>query len=711
MADLPTSKPLAAPKPKGGPTLTEDEVSAWRSRLSASRDVIKPIIERGKKNIARLVNQSLEMTPATDTITVPLDFAYTYQKAALLFPETPEIIGEALHPAFEQAVPIYTAVANHALGPRGVNAMAMIEEISTDLLCAVGYGVTKIGYENVIDGTKDVPTGQQIPDPNAPPPMPVEQPGAILGLSQPPAPAPAMIPETMPVPNVISETYYWRRIPPGRLRCPRDFRGSDFDDAAWLAWRFEEDVPDGDEPTRTKRGRTNDDEMLLSTPPDTTDAPAAKKRSGEEVWYKASLFDKDAKHPDLMRTFKLYDDEDRPPARRDSPNQRWALPNQPLSETYVPGGTLVGMKGHPIHIFTLRYVSDRALPPSDSTMARQIIDEISKGRTQLLQRRDRNMPQVGFDSTSVTPEQLAKIERNENTGFIAFSGPLADGTFKEINKGQLGRENFAFNDIAQRDLDMIYAMGSNAGVMKGDSPETATKSNQIQQAIQSRARKEFARMEGTFAKGVEKLMGLYQIYADQEDYVRIVGPDGAKRLVAWNKDSLAGPFALKAKPNPQAHMDANARGQQLLQGYNQLRKDPNVEPRELVKPLAAHMGYDPERLWKDSPPPEPEKPSVSYAMKIEDFVGPGAGVAAHLSALAGWPIPPQILQTAQTLGAIVAAQEQAAAQQAEAQKQQAKGSRPGNEHGGQAEQSEPINKHQMDLTGGMQGVEPPGPVM
>jgi hypothetical protein len=702
-----------AQKAAGGPSLSETEVSAWKSRLGAAKDALKPVITKGKKNISRLVNEGLELRPAMDTIEVPLDFAYTYQKAALLFPETPEVIGEALQPTYEPAAPIYTAVANHMLGKRGVKADAMLEEIATDLLCGVGFAVTKVGYENVIDGVKPVPTGQMIPDPNAPLPLPVEQPGAILGLSQPPMPEPAMIPETVPMPNVVCETYYWRRIPPGRFRRPIDFMGSDFDDAAWLAWRFKEDVlDDEDTGSRTRRGSTDDDEMLLSPPHEGTGSAQPKVRWGHEVWYKASLFDQDAKHPDLIRTFTIYDDDDgtAPVEKRDSPNQRWAVADQPLSETYVPGATLVGMKGFPLVIWTLRYVSDRAIPPSDSTMARQTIDQVSKGHTQVLQKRDRSLTQVGYDATRVLPDQLAKIERNENMGYVGFNGPV-EGAFVVLDKGTSGRETFLFDEMGQKTLDMIYAMGSNAGVMSGGS-ETATKSNQIQQAIQSRARKERSRIDAIFASGVEKLMGLVQIYADQEDYVRIVGTDGAARLVPWNKDSISGPWALKVRPNSQARVDEGERGRMLLQGYNQLRKDPNVEPRELIKPLAAHMGYDPERLWKDSPPPEPEKPSVSYAIKIEDFVGPGAGIAAHLTAAAGWPIPPEVLQTAQTLGAVVAAQKAQQAQAAEAQKQQQKGSRPGPEHGGQAEQSEPINKHQMDLTGGVQGVPTPdGPVM
>lgn len=705
MADLPTNAPLTPatlPRLPGPVPLSQKEVERWRKRLAASKDVLKPIIAKGKKNVERQRNTPLELTPTTDTVTVPLDFAYTEQKKASLFFQTPDIVGEALAPNYEPAVPIFTAVMNDKLGIRGVNAKAAMFEVLSDVLCPVGFGVMKVGYENVQDGTKPVPTGRMIPDPNAPPPVP--QPGAVLGLT-PPAPPP-MIPETAEAPHFISETYYLRRIAPGRFRAPAEFRGSDFDDAAFVAWRFEEDVPEDQAGGYTPK--EDDDELLLTQIPQTTGQARAKKRCGEEIWYKASLFDADAVHPDLIRTITLYDDEKTsgPPTRRDSPYQRWGLPpaapgqsGPPPSATYVSGGALLGMKGFPLQVFTLHYVSDLAFPPSICTMSRQIVDEISKGRTQMIQRRDRSLPQVGYDATRVLPEHLEKIERGELNAFIGFTSGIDSGAFAEIPKGTFGRENFTFDEIGHRDLDQIWAMGSGGGVIQGEAAETATKSLQIRTAIDTRSEADRTRILESFVKVVNKLAGLVQIFADEEDYVRVVGPDGAKRLVAWNKDTIAGRFAFTAKPDSHVRVDAAQRRQQMLQAYNQLRKDPSCNPQYLITEVGLELGLDPQRLYVPPQPPKEEKPNVSWAIKIDDFIGPGAAVAVELARQVGVVISPQALQMAQTAGALMAVQQ--AAQQA----QQAPGGNGGPvPHGGAAEQTSPINKHNEQITGGTPGM-------
>ncbi|HEY3220324.1 MAG TPA: hypothetical protein VGJ80_06310 [Gemmatimonadales bacterium] len=675
--------------------LTPDDVTAWRARLAASREVMVPIMETGRRNVERQRNKALTLAPLADTVTVPLDFSYTEQKKSSLFFQTPEIVAEALQPQYEASVSVFTAVMNQLLGIRGVNAKAAMFEILSDLLCPVGFGVLKVGYENVQDGMKPVPTGRMIPDPQAQPPV---QPGSVLGLSSPPV---LQIPEMMEAPNIISETYYWRRVAPGRFRAPADFRGSDFDDAAFLAMRFEEDVPADGEGGSTASA---DDDALLLVAPDATTQRAGKKRRGDEVWYKAALFDADVKHPDLLRTFRVYDDDRRgtPIARRDSPFQRWVLPGQTSpSDTYVPGGTLLGMKGFPFQVFTLHYISDLAFPPAMCTMSRQIVDEIGDGRTQMVRRRKRALQQILYDTTRMTdPAVMEKIERNDNTGFIGVPGnPLE--MFLPLDKGQYGRENFAFNDISARDLDQIWAMGSGGGVLKGESPETATKSNQLQAAIDTRSEADRTRVLEGYVKAVTKTAALVQVFADAEDYVRIVGPDGAKRLIAWNKDTIAGSFAFAAKPDSHVRIDAAQRRQQALQNYNQLRKDPSVNAQYLITAVANETGLDPARLYVPPQPPKEEKPSVSWALKIEDFLGPGAPIAVEIAKQVGVVISPEALQMSQQLGAMAAAMlQQQAAQQAAAA-----GSPNGQSaHGGAADQTEPINKHNEQVTGGTPGV-------
>lgn len=667
--------------------------------------MLKPIIAQGRTNVERYKGKYLSLSPSEASVVVPLDFVYTEQKKASLFFQTPEVRAEADLPQYEDTSYLFSAVMNQELGQKGVDLKSTMFELLTDVLCPTGFGASKIGYYPTVNGTKPVQVGTK---PVAQPPMP----GSVLGLQAPP---PVEEPVFEQVPNVVAERYAWDRFPPGWFRCPSDFRGSDFDKAAWLAMRFEEDVKDGDE-SRTRKGSSDQHtEMLLSVPPNgQAGQPQTPKRGGVEVWYKAALFDDDAVHPEHVRTFKLYDDEqDKSPARRDSPFQRWAQPpveGQPPakpSERYEPGAQPVGMIGFPLHVLTLRYLPDAAFPPSDCTMSRQTVDEINTGRTQMLRRRDRSLPQVGYDATRVGPDQLQKIEAGENTGMIGFNGPIGDA-FAPINKGQFGRENFEFNDIGQRDLDMIWTLGAAAGVLGAEGSETATKSNQIKSAIDTRMEAERVRVLEFVMKGVNKLAALKQLFATADDYVKVVGPQGAE-LMKWNADMIAGRWAFTARPNSHIRLDAVQASTQAMTNYNQMRKDANVNPEYLIKSVAEKLSLDPARLYVPPQPPQPPAPTISWAIKVEDFAGPAAPIAVLLAQKAGVQIPPQVLQQVQAMGAQYAAQQADAEMQAQAAKaqqaQQMKQAAAGEaSHGGAATVTSPINKHNEQRTGGVQGV-------
>ncbi len=685
-------QPPALPYQDTAPELTDDDVKDWRMRLEAARDPIAAIIKDGKENTARYRVKHLRRTPLEAEVVVPLDFSYTEQKKAQLISQMPEIHLTAMRPEMEASAPIAQRVINDKLGPKpvGVDAITAIFEGMTDAVCAVGFMVCKIGYENYVNGTKPVQVGTE--------PMPGGQPGSILGLGAQP-----MQPVMQQVPNVVSEEYYWRHLPPGHFRAPADFKGSDFDDAPWLAWRFSEDVPaDETKVGRRRVGSTagNDDDLLLIDPVQ-TGRTAPRKRWGTEVFYRACRFDDTCKNPQLVRTFKLYDDETVPSVHEDSKDQRWA-----------PDGSLIGMAGYPLHVLTLRYTSDSCFPNSDIQNIRQTVDEISEGRTQLLRRRNRSLPQVGYDATSVTPDSLAAIQKNENTGFIGFQRPVDDSTFREIPKGTFGRENFAFNDQAQRDIDTAMALGANGGVLRADSPETATKSGQIQNAVDTRLEAERFRVSSYCVKGAMKLFGLIQVYADKPDYVRLEGEAGASQMVEWTKLNIPGPYAFKAKPDSHIRLDAATDREQSLRAYNLLANDPYINRQELVKDVALKFGYDPARLMKQPDPQGPPPAKGSIAFTVQDFIGPAAPVAQELAAQAGFKVSPQAMQAASVFGQLWA-QAKAEQQQMEAEQKAAQKGGGGapptaaeTAHGGAAERVPPIDQHQADLTGQLPG---PGP--
>jgi hypothetical protein len=677
------------------PPLTTDELSAWKARLSAGRDIAKELITEGRKSMARVTAKTLTNRPTQHTVVVPLDYASVEQKKAQLF-QVPEMIAEGRTPEMEPVAPLFAAITNFQLGPEGVNAPAMLFEVQPDVLIQ-GYAVTKIGYENVIDGTKSVATGEMQPDPA------FSQPGAVLGLgAQPP-----QVPVMADVPNIISETYYWRRFSPGYLGAPKEFRGSNFDDAGWLSMRFSEDV------LETGRGAsttaTKDDELLLCEPPSTKQG-ATRKRHGTEVWYKASLYDEDIKHPDVIRTFKLYDDDKDVTDRRNSPFQRWVVPGDPtMHPAYVPGSQLIGMKGFPLHVLTLRYLSDTAFPPSDVQMSGSLSDEISVGRTQVLRRRDRSLPQVLYDGTRVPIDVMAKIEKNDNTGFIGVPGNPAE-MFMPLDKGQFGRENFAFNDQAQNDYDKTWGHGANGGTLRAESPETATKSQQIAQSIENRLQMERSRELEWFVAGATKLMGLYQIFADAQSFAPIVGKNGQQTLQAWDRTAIPGPFVLKPRPNSHIRLSPEQEFDQMLQFFNLAGNAPEGNRTYMLQQLAVKRGLDPTRATQQPTPkgPEPMKPGVSFQGEDLDPSSPQFPIVIEILRQGGYQVSQQAVTAAQGAAAQQQQRESELALTEAVAKATPHGA-PGHEteHGGAmvgGGQTSPINKHAADLTGGTPGI-------
>lgn len=696
-APPPVPAPVPPKDPKGKP-LTERQTSAWWGRITGSLEATKPKIDVGKRNIERYNGEYFTGQSKDKRVGVPSDFYYVEQKKSGMFYRLPEVFLKPELPGIEDAAVVFQAALNKKLGPKGVNVLPRVQQAIFDVLCPTGWGAVKVGLQVVEDGTKPVQVGTE-PDPDAP--MPPLQPGAVLGLQQPP-----MRPIIEQVANIVASWMFIEHVSPGDLIVPAEFKGLDFDDAPFLGMRFEEDVLDDDESGGTDR---NEDERRLTPLPPAALTSKRKVRTGYEIWYKAHRFDSDIKHPDQYRTFKVYDDD------RNAP----IVPkNSPYQQCTPSGKLIMGMKGNPICPLTIRFVSDTWAPKSDCSMARPIADELSEGRSQMIQARDRNMAQVGFDSTRVTKDTLTKLERNEMLAYVGFDGPYQDAIWA-IQKGKGGRESYEFEESAQGDLGRIWGMGaSQLGDAEGS--ETATAEQIASKAAMSRqSNEQNAVLSWYVDKVVAKFAALMQMFSDEEEFVELIGadaqrlksipPDVAQRaqqagqdarvLVPWNKASIQGPFSFSAKPDSQLFMDTAAFRKELMNLYNFFANEPNVNRSELVRQIIQAHGFDPSKMIQQPPPKAPEPPKLALSIKMEDFVGPQGPITIEIAQQNGMKISAGAIQQAQANFATVQLQEQQQAAADAAEK-----------HGGPAVLAQKLNQHPLDQTGGMQGSGAPAPI-
>lgn len=645
-----------------------DRSKQWWETLASTRN--------WEKNLQSYLGKGLEGTPTSDTIAVPKDFANVEQKKALLFFQVPDVTLTAKQPALEPAIPVFQAVLNHTLSPHGIHAGALMDEVLFDVLCPAGIGVSKIGYDVETDGEVDVPTPMIDP--------------AGVPIVDPMTQQPVM--GTQKAPNIVRERYFWDRVPLKQFLMPVDFHGSDFDKAPWLGFRFEMDVTQAARqfrvPKETLRPTKADDATRLKSDLP-TETSGATKVCGYEIWYQASLYHEDVANGDLFYQLVWLDGMDEPVTFRPSPYQR------------VDNGRLVGgMRGNPIHVLTLRYVSDLAVPPSDVSMSRALVDEISDGRSQMVRQRKRTTPIMGYDPARIPQATVARITSDPTTQeWMPIPNYGLDGVAAgEIRAANFPRENFSFNDIINADIQEVWAMGANQQGLQSQRKQSATEASIQQSATQTRMKREQVQVSRWFIDGVEKLGALIQLFADEQDYVEVVGPDGAKTLTAWNKDTIQGRFAYSAKPDSSLQLDAAFDKKQALDEYSFFRKDPLVNPTTLLTRTARKLGIDPGQfIVPPAPPPPPPKPTPSFAFKGEDFnpMMPQFSIVLEILKQAGFAIPPEVVAQSQN-AAMVAVDAQ---QQVEAQEQ----AQAMTEHGGLAPKAESMSKHQSSQTGMLPG--------
>jgi hypothetical protein len=204
------------PLPKDGPGSME----SWRNQITLAQANIQSISNERHwdDNLHAYLGKGDRKRYGRNTTIIRKDFSLTEIKKALLFYQLPDVAATAKKPEFEPAAPLVGAVVNDYLSPERTNAMAMVDEVLMDVLCPAGIGVSKIGYECFVD-----PRLREIPTPNpANPMMP-----AVDALGTP-----------VMQPNIVRESYFWNRVPPKTFYFSPKFIGSDFDQAAWVGFKY-----------------------------------------------------------------------------------------------------------------------------------------------------------------------------------------------------------------------------------------------------------------------------------------------------------------------------------------------------------------------------------------------------------------------------------------------------------------------------------------
>jgi hypothetical protein len=643
--------------------LSQDDVTKWKSRIEKSAELLKNRHRsEWRENTGALETRPLKEKPEKDLIVVNKDLPRVKQKMAQLFYQVPEVQLKPRREDYAPAAQVFQPVLNFFLTKR-IKTDVMMREVLTDVLGVSGIGVSKLGYECV---TEDVQMPMQ--DASQLPPE--------LQLS-----ALQQEPQMETVPRCIYENYFWNRISPAKFVFPDEFTGSDFDEASWLGFEFRIPL----EEAKRKYGLSDDfqgsgpDENLVSAvSEDKQRAQGTSTVRGWEIWYKAALFDPSVKHPCQHRVLVIIDGKDEPVRHRDSPYQKY----DPMT------GKLMGMHRFPIRVLTLTYIPDTAIPPSDTSVSRPQVRELWRSRTQMLEQRQKSMPWRWADKSRLDDQTLESIEAGEPQDIIMTDGP-GDQVIGEVARANYPSEKFEFDRVIEGDIAEQWAMGRNQLGMETTGETTKAEVQTMQGNAGVRLDYERNLVLRYWLAGVEEVATLIQMFADDEDYVEIVGPQGQATIAPWDRTKVAGEFLFDVKPDSALRIDAVQERADSIHLYQMMANDPFINRFKLAEAVVRRHNLDPTHIMQQPPPKNPPEPNISYRFSGTDFLTPALPLILKILEKGGIVIDPE------TVANVLDAQHSGLY----AEHVPGQGSGPDTKHGGPAEQVQPISKHQFTQGG------------
>ena len=583
--------------------LTGASAKAWKARIHSSREARKKLVEGAwRDNVAYRKLKPFKDDVEQDRVAVPIDWSYTKAKIAALYSQTPTVNLTPKNPRYAAAVPVFSKELNDVLQREARVAVAM-EEALADAVNAAGLGAVMTGYMATFE---DV----QVPavDPAMLPPQ--MQLAIQMGAAELPM-------ETVQRP--VSERFYANRISPAHLIWDTTFKGSDFDDASFIG--HEGDLTWAQAKRAFNLTDDQKEDVLAADTSERLDDDDDDQRNDQslkvhftEIFYKASDFDPEEKYFDKLRRIVFVEGIDDPVIHEDL---KW-------QEFDEDSGQYVGVCKFPIRVLTLTYISDEAIPPSDSEVGRPQVDETMRSRSQMIQQRDRSIPIRGFDPNRVDPLVAANLQKGNWQGFIPVTGN-GQSAIWEVARANYPREDWEFDRVTRADLQEAWQVGANQTGSFASGERSASEAQIVQQAFSTRVGFERAKVAKFFTGIAENIAGLMQLFYDKPNEVPLVGEEAAQQIDSvWDRSKVAGAkFVFSIIPDSTVLLEANQKVDRLMKFINLTGKSGFVNVEPIIAEIAALSGIDPAMVMTKPNPPAPDQPNISYRFSgAEDLLNP-----------------------------------------------------------------------------------------
>jgi hypothetical protein len=582
-----------------------DDASAkkWKARIAESKKVTEKFLKTWQENVDYRVGKPFATASDEDRVAVNPDWPNTKAKQAQLFSQVPEL---RLSPKLKDVPTLATAVApfaselNDQFKRAGI-ATAM-HECMADLINASALAVTFTHYAEKRTTTK----------------LSVEPREAYSMLDDEEfqvAIDDDLIP-TQAVPKVTDKRYRIERVSPGDALWSKTFKGSDFEMSPWvghkgrLTWaeakgRFEL----GDEMREDAIGGIPNQRETLASIHDETTVDDAQVEF-VELFYRRHVYHPEETSYDAIQRVVFIEGIDQPVINRPWEGQRYS------EET----GKYVGSCRYPLQFCTLAYVSDMAVPPSDTEIGRPQVDELISSRTQMIHQRRHSQPLRWLNTNLIDPLIQDAVQRGVYQGFIPVNG---DGSraIGEVARANYPRENFDFDRVAKDDLREAWQIGSNQLGSDSSGETSASEANIIQSNFQTRIGYERSLVAKFVVAQAEVLAGLLALYGDFT--VPEVAPDDMVRLQGWDRTQIANHFVYTIRPDSTVLQDATQRTAQLNKLLSNTAPSGFVDVEPLLREMYELNGLDPDKLVRRPPPKGIDPANLSFRFGgADDLLNP-----------------------------------------------------------------------------------------
>lgn len=581
---------------------------AWRARINECKRERRQLVQAWSENVDYRRGKPFAQTSDQDRINVNLDHPYTRAKHAQLFSQVPSVVLTTDRDDLQPVVGSYSSRLNKELTRASVGAA--VDESVIDCINASGVGAVLVSYEERREKVP-IPAVDKIT-------------AGLLRLVG------------KEVPSVESERVTDRKfstthLSPDDLLWSLDWAGSDFDQAPWIgrtgrmfwpeakaAFKLKDEDRDKVCGGDAQRDRIrNDDEH-------TTDAAIVEF---DEVFFRLAQFKSDAKYFSQIQRLVFVNGIDNPVVDEPAKHQKF----DPATGQYF------GSCKYPIQVLTLDYISDDAIPPSDSAIARPQVNELIEHRTQTILNRKRSIPLRWHDVNRVDPLTSSNLMRGTWQASIPVKGS-GDAIMGEVARAAYPADDYRGADIAMRDAALVWGAGPNQAGTFASGERSATEAAAVQQANNSQIGYQRARVARFFCSIAEVFSGLLALYGD---------------LPFENAEALASEFAYTIRPDSTVLLDSQQRTRQLAQFLNLTANSGFINPEPVIREMCALNNVDPAKVMVQ-PHGKTEQPNISYRFNGQDLVNP---LAYALLMEAGQAPSPQSLEAAKQ--AILAAQQPA----------------------------------------------------